>query len=125
MPDDRPIDGVNLLPFISGKKKRRESPMYFCFVKASKKARAGSPPLAVIDNNLKLLTYLSDDTETDMLFDLDKDLFEENNIASQYPAKVKEMRAGLAGWLVSCKRSHSGADYPTDFTAVNEFPEIN
>jgi hypothetical protein len=34
------------------------------------------------------------------------------------------MRACLKRWTESCRRSHSGADYPTPFTPVNKFPII-
>ncbi len=124
MPDDRPIDGVSLLPLIEGRTTDRSKPIPFWFVKPSKKAMHGSPTIALIDNNFKLLTNLSPDGREDMLFDLEKDPGETNNVIDAFPGKAAAMRAYLREWTASCRKSHSGADYPTPFTPVNAFPEI-
>jgi arylsulfatase A-like enzyme len=70
MPDDRPIDGVSLLPAINNRMTKRGKPIPFWFVKPSKKAMHGSPTLALIDNSFKFLTNLSEDGHEDILFDL-------------------------------------------------------
>jgi len=124
MPDDRPIDGTNLLPLINGKMTVRPKPIPFCFVKPSKKAMHGSPTLALIDNNFKFLTNFSKDGHEDMLFDVAKDPAEKNNILTEYPKKAADLKVKLKKWLESCKKSHSGADYPTPFEPVNRFPEM-
>lgn len=124
MPDNRPIDGISLVPLINGKMTIRPKPMPFCFVKASKKARHGSPKVALIDRNFKLLTDFSPDGREDLLFDIQKDPAEKSNIISQRPQVAATMKAQLKKWLESCKLSHSGADYHTTFTPVNRFPAI-
>jgi arylsulfatase A-like enzyme len=125
MPDDRPIDGISLLPLIKGKMKKRPKAIPFWFVKPSKKAMHGSPTLALVDNNFKFLTNLSPDGNEDMLFNVVKDPGEKHNIITAHPEKATAMRAHLKDWTESCRRSHSGADYPTPFTPVNEFPIIS
>jgi len=124
MPDDRPIDGVSLMPLINETMSRRPKPMPFWFVKPSKKAMHRSPTLALVDNNFKFLTNLSKDGHEDLLFDLVEDPAEKNNIIEKYPQAAVEMRDWLKKWVQSCKRSHSGQDYGTPFTPVNEFPKI-
>jgi arylsulfatase A-like enzyme len=124
MPDKRPIDGTNLQPLIDGKMKNRPKPIPFWFVKPSKKAMHGSPTLALIDNNFKFLTNLSQDGQEDMLFDLAKDPGEQDNIIADHRGKAAAMRAYLSKWAESCRQSHSGADYSTAFTPVNKFPII-
>jgi arylsulfatase A-like enzyme len=124
MPDERPIDGVSLVPLINGKTTNRPKPIPFWFVKPSKRAMHGSPTLALVDNNFKLLTNLSEDGHEDMLFDLQNDPAEQSNIIDKYPKMAARMRAYLKKWTQSCGRSHSGADYGTPFTPVNQFPII-
>jgi arylsulfatase A-like enzyme len=124
MPDDRPIDGIDLLPVINNKMTNRSKPIPFWFVKPSRKAMHGSPTLALVDGNFKFLTNLSPDGHEDMLFDVAKDPAEWHNIINQHPEKAAAMRAHLKDWTESCKLSHSGDDYPTPFTPVNEFPTI-
>jgi arylsulfatase A-like enzyme len=124
MPDDRPIDGVSLLPLINNEMTRRPKPIPFWFVKPSKKAMHGSPTLALVDDKFKFLTNLSEDGQEDLLFDLAKDPGEQNNIIAEHPKVAAHMRAYLKDWTESCKLSHSGADYPMPFTPVNEFPAV-
>jgi arylsulfatase A-like enzyme len=124
MQDDRPIEGMDLLPVINNKMTKKPKPIPFWFVKPSRKAMHGSPTLALVDSNFKFLTNLSPDGHEDMLFDVVKDPGEQHNIITQHPEKAAAMRAHLKDWTESCKLSHSGADYPTPFTPVNSFPKI-
>ena len=124
MPDKRPIDGISLLPLISGGMAKRPKPIPFWFVKPSKRKMHGSPTMALIDNNLKLLTNLSKHGSEDMLFDLARDPGEKNDIIADHPKVAAVLKAELKKWAESCKASHSGADYDTPFTPVNKFPII-
>ena len=124
MPDDRPIDGMSLLPVINGNMTKRPEPIPFWFTKPSKRKMHNSPTLALVDNNLKFLTNLSKDGNEDMLFDLSNDPGERHNIIAKHPEKAAGMRAHLKKWTESCKLSHSGADYDTPFTPVDSFPII-
>jgi len=124
MPDDRPIDGMNILPIIHRQRTKRPRPIPFWFVKPSKKAMHASPTLAMIDNNFKLLTNLSKDGKEDMLFDLDKDPNEKNNIIADYPKVAAALKTKLRRWTESCRKSHAGDDYSSPFTPVNQFPII-
>lgn len=124
MPDDRPIDGISLLPMIEGKITRRPKAIPFVFVKPSKRRMHGSPTVALVDNNFKFLTNLSEGGREDMLFDLAKDPAERNNIIAEHHDVAIAIKAQLKEWLESCRASHSGADYDTIFTPVNRFPVL-
>lgn len=124
MPDDRPIDGASLMPLINEKTNKRQKPIPFWFIRPTKKAMHGSPTLALIDNNYKFLTNLSEDGHEDMLYDVVKNTAEQNNIITKHTKIAAYMRAYLKKWTESCKKSHSGADYPTPFTPVDQFPII-
>jgi len=126
IPDSRPIDGISLLALLQGRfNKRRPKPIPFWFAKPSKKAMHGSPTIALIDNNYKFLTNLSKDGSEDMLFDLNEDPGENTNLIEKYPHIAADMKTWLKNWTESCRKSHSGADYPTPFTPVNDFPKIS
>jgi arylsulfatase A-like enzyme len=120
----KPIDGINLLPVIQGEADERSRAIPFCSFYFRKEAAHGSPELALVDNNFKLMTNLSKAGHEDLLFDLRKDPSETNNIIYQYPKIAAEMKDYLEKWLESCRQSHSGADYDSPFTPVNQFPVI-
>jgi arylsulfatase A-like enzyme len=120
----KPIDGISLLPVIKGKMKKRPSPIPFCSFRFSRRSMHGSPKLALVDNNFKLLTNLSKDGSEDLLYDLTKDPSESNNIAKKHPQRINKMKKTLREWFDSCKASHAGADYNTPFTPVNRFPKF-
>ena len=75
MPDDRPIDGISLMPLIEGRSLERPCPIPYRFLE-SEAAMFGAPTLAMVDGRFKFLTNLSTDGHEDMLFDLDADIAE-------------------------------------------------
>jgi arylsulfatase A-like enzyme len=91
MPDKRPIDGVSLMQLINGKMTKRRKPIPFWFVKPSKRTMHGSPTIALVDNNFKFLTNLSNEGEEDMLVDLRRDPGEKSNIIGVHPKKAAAM----------------------------------
>jgi len=99
MPDDRPIDGVSLLPLIEGRMSERPHPIAF----------ESAKQLALIDNRHKLITL--DRGKTWMLFDLIADPSETRDIAEQHREIVRRMRATLDAWRTSCQDSLAGKDY--------------
>jgi arylsulfatase A-like enzyme len=121
MPDHRPIDGVSLLPYFQGIIHRRPKPIPFRFV-SSKSSMFGSPTFGLIDNEYKLLTNFSENTEEDMMFDLLKDPYEQYNMIGGQKKLAEKMKAYLAEQLDDFKRSHYGNDYPGgNYRPVNEF----
>jgi len=92
------LDGVNLLPYLSAvNKKTPHEALYW---------RRGVAA-AMRASNWKLIRV----KENVLLFDLNKDLSERNNLAAKYPAKVKEMLAKLAQWEKGLDSPHWTSPY--------------
>ena len=101
MPDDRAIDGQDILPILTGKESVRQKDIPF-------RAKAGA---TFIQGKFKLVSKSAKDSKKDELYDLSKDWPEENNVISQYPEKAAAMKKELLKFLASAKQSHTGADY--------------
>lgn len=114
--DARPLDGISLLPVIFGKQKAPEGqaarPKPIAF--ETSRITRGSPRLALIDGDMKLLTNLTADRSSDLLFNLRADPAEQTNLAAARPADCDRLRAVLAEWRASCRRSNAGEDYPQE-----------
>lgn len=122
-PPNWPIDGVSLMPLIESNMNERPKPIPFCSY-ISRRAAHGSGNFALIDNNFKLLTNLSKDSDEDLIYDLSKDPSEKNNLIKDHTKRAKEMKHTLKEWFDSCKASHAGKDYDGPFTPVNRFPIV-
>ena len=85
IPTDRAIDGVNLLPYLLGQAPGRPHDVLFWRSGQYRMVRAGDWKLQVADNPGKV-----------WLFDLSKDPYEHNNLATAMPDKVAELKASLA-----------------------------
>jgi len=72
--------------------------------------------MALVDNRYKLLTDMDGPADKDLFFDLLSDPGETKNIAAEHPDIVKSMKARLADFRESCRRSLAGRDYTTPFT---------
>jgi arylsulfatase A-like enzyme len=123
MPDDRPLDGISLMPLLQSKMVERPRPIPYRFLE-SQDAMFGSPTIAMIDNRYKYLTNFSGDHDEDLCFDLIDDPYETNNIIHEQQEFVDEMRPQLARFLESCKRSHHGDDYHDPVELPDLFQEI-
>jgi len=113
----RPMDGISLLPVFEGKLKQRPVAIPFETLGGTgSNASRGSPRMALVDNQYKLLTDMDGKGATDLLFDLLNDKSETKNIALQFPEIVKAMKVKLVEFRESCKSSQAGKDYSTPFT---------
>jgi len=122
MPDNRPIDGVSLIPMLEGRTFMRDKPIPYRFL-GQEVSMYGSPTLALTDGRWKLVTNLSRTGEEDMLFDLEDDRGEGTNIVSDHPERVTGMREQLTAFVDSCRVSHHGGDYQVSCTPMDEFQE--
>lgn len=84
---DRPYDGVDLLPYLSGKTKSAPHQSLFWRYGKNKAVRQGP---------WKLFYYGEEDTY--YLFNLDKDIAERQDVSASNPAKVTELKQALAIW---------------------------
>ena len=95
MPDDRPIDGQDLMPILTGKVKKRDKAIPF-------RARGNA---TLVKDRYKLVLPKGE------LYDLSKDWSEESDIASSQPERVEAMTGALTAYLNSMQKSHAGEDY--------------
>jgi len=112
MPDNRPIDGVSLLSMLEGTETRRTRPLPFMH-----KGKA-----VWIQGDLK---YVSKGGEIVEVYNLRTDRFEKNNVITHYPQEVKDINQHILEWSLSCEKSHSGADYKTNFIPVDIWKGID
>jgi arylsulfatase A-like enzyme len=101
LPHPEPIDGVNLMPLITGTAHTRERPIGF--------QSAGMATLS--DNQYKLVLVGQGRNARTELYDLTADPGETNNLAERLPEITDNMRKTLKEWQASCERSASGSDY--------------
>lgn len=87
VPDARQIDGVNLIPYISGKNTARPHETLFWRNGFSKAARKGDWKL-----------YVNDRNGVKFLFDLAKDPGETTDVSKSNPDKLKELENELKNW---------------------------
>ncbi|MGQ9576182.1 MAG: sulfatase [Thermoguttaceae bacterium] len=80
------LDGVNLLPFVTGKAEGRPHDQLFWRAGEQHAARVG---------DWKLVTGPQLGT---MLFNLRDDIAEEHNLAASHPEKLKELQVAFADW---------------------------
>jgi len=90
MPDDRPIDGVNLTAYLTGA--NTDPPHEYLFWRRTK-----HPEWKVAIKGDWKLHYHSDTGEVE-LYNLASDVSESNNVADQNPGIVSQMKADLLAW---------------------------
>ncbi len=83
----KPLDGVNLLPFVTGKADGRPHDQLFWRAGRQHAARVG-------DWKLVTIPQLGDT----MLFNLRDDIAEQHNLAGRHPEKLKELQVAFADW---------------------------
>jgi len=96
-PANRPLDGVNLLPFLTGEKTGDPHDALFweCrwFPKPDCAARSGTWKIVQRETGPD-----GPDPAKWQLFDLSKDIGEQNNLADQHPERISEMDKAFRNW---------------------------
>jgi len=96
MPDNRPLDGENILDILTGNRAARRKSIPFRYAKGTS---------SLVKGHYKLLLPSHE------LYDLSTDWSEEHDLAASMPEKVSEMEAELVSTFKSIRKSQSGADY--------------
>lgn len=130
MPDDRPIDGVSLLPLMDaaadGEPVARVSAIPYRFVE-SRRAMFDSPTFAAMDDRFKLLTNLAADQSDSthrQLYDVVADPYERDDVLSLYPDEADRLQRFIEEKMASFRESHFGADYgDVSWEPTEEFQE--
>jgi len=100
LPPDAKFDGVDLLPFLTGKKKGLPHDRLFWRFGEQSAVRMG---------DWKLLRMGDEPPE---LYNLPKDPGEKNDLATQLPEKVKELQAGYDLWNAQLMKPRFGRGRP-------------
>jgi Arylsulfatase A and related enzymes len=108
---DRPYDGIDILPLLTGARQERGRPVGFFFRNA----------LAWSGDRFKLIAAEQSRGQDDEalrfeekrfeLFDLANDPGETKDVSDQYPDVVASMKKELKDWAISVENSRIGKDY--------------
>ena len=90
-PEDRPLDGIDLLPILSGQRPPHDRTLFWRRVDQ----REVKTHRAVRDGRWK---YIDEPNGREYLYDLDKDVGEENNLAAAEPALAKMLKQKIDAW---------------------------
>ena len=106
---ERPIDGIDLMPVITGKVRQRQKDLFLTY----RRLYQGTDGKAIISGDYKLLREARKQNLDGKfrLFDLSKDPYEKNDISAENPSLVSELTQSLEAIEESCQRSRDGADY--------------
>ena len=103
---DRPIDGQSLMSVLTGTAMERSTPLFFGYRRLYKNIDGQ----ALVENRYKLLRSALPNGEYE-LYDLIEDPAEKNDLAQTMPDILTAMKARMAEFDESCRRSRDGADY--------------
>lgn len=87
------VDGMSFVPLLEGKKLDR-GPIFWHYPHYGN--QGGSPSAAIRDGKWKLIQWL--ETDDVSLYDIDADIGEKNDLASQHPGVVLRMKNQLTAW---------------------------
>ena len=96
-PSERPFDGINLLPLLTGEQPRQERTLCWRI------DRTGRQQKAVRHGDWKYLQ----DSNVEMLFDLSKDIGERRDLQFREPEKFAELKRRLADWETELSRERT------------------
>ena len=97
LPTDRPVDGADIIPALTGRPVTRPRNAFVCHF-----PNGGDPATAVRRGDWKLLTYWAgnpDQTDKIELYNLRHDIGEATDLARTHPEKVAELTAVLDEYL--------------------------
>ena len=106
LPDDRPIDGTNILTLIQGADWNRSK-----FIPFASSMQKKSPSASIISKGYKLLLWF-DKTKSDELYQIKNDASEMNNLIHVETEVAASLRQELMAWLDSANNSYENGDYP-------------
>jgi arylsulfatase A-like enzyme len=106
-----PVDGIDVMPILSGQMKERQAPIAFQSPMRGKRwqAEEGKESVVVIDNRYKLASF--DGGKSFRLYDLVEDIGETTDISAVKPLVVEKLKMTLEHWQKSCEISANREDY--------------
>lgn len=117
-PQDRPIDGTNVLELLKGNKWSRDK-----FIPFASNMQKKSPTASIISQGHKLLLWFDED-KGDELYSVMDDPSEVTNLLEAKPELASLLREELMGWLDSAEHSFHQGDY-TGYEPQGRFIETS
>ena len=112
-PDDRPIDGISILPFLQGKIEHRNQSIYWGF--PIKYGFDGSYKISTSGDRYKLIALYANGAVTCYeLYDLINDLGETKDLSKQYPDISNKLLSKIEKWRQSVIESVKKVDCLVD-----------
>ena len=100
-PDNRPIDGISILPFLQGKLEHRNQSIYWAFLKPSR-FKKGTYNISTSGDQYKLIaTYEIDKIIHYELYDLINDMEERIDLSKKYPLICNKLLDEIINWRKS------------------------
>ena len=103
---DRPLDGVSMLPMLTGKATERNSPLFFGYRRLYKDIDGQ----ALVENRYKLIRSANPGGGYE-LYDLIADPAEKTDLSTIKPEVLAAMKTRMAEYDESCRKSRDGSDY--------------
>ncbi|MGJ8653875.1 MAG: sulfatase family protein [Opitutaceae bacterium] len=104
--DNRPIDGIDLMPLIHSQSDERGKDLFFGY----RRLFQGTDGAAVINGDFKLLREAKKNGRL-RLYDLSSDPYEESDLAKAMPERLEALSKVLESIDASCQFSRDGGDY--------------
>ena len=99
--DNRPIDGISILPFIQGKVEQRNHSIYWAF-QIPGNFNIGKYHVSVSGDRYKLIaTYYNGKVTDHELYDLINDLGEKTNLSKKFPSISNKLLSEIESWRKS------------------------
>lgn len=103
---ERPIDGIDLMPIIQGETLKRDKDLFFGY----RRLYQGTDGVALISGDYKLLREAKKDGRL-RLYNLTNDPEEKEDLAKDMPERLAKLLKALEAIDASCQLSRDGADY--------------
>ena len=104
-PDNRPIDGVSILPFLQGKVNHRNQSIYWAF-SIYRNFNKGTYSISTSGDQYKLIAkYKNGKIVRYWLYDLISDVGERKDLSKRYPSISKKLLIKIKNWRKSVMKS--------------------
>ena len=103
--DDRPIDGISILPFLQGKENKRNQPIFSAFKLKKRRVFQEQYRVSITTDKYKLMETVRNNTVQYELFDLEKDARESSNLINDYPDITSQLIEQIEQWKESVRQS--------------------
>ncbi len=112
-------DGISLRPIIEQGSALPERPLYWHYPHYGN--QGGDPSSVIREGNWKLIHYYEDGS--DELYDLEKDPYEQNNVAGDFLEITMRLRQKLENWLQEVNASYPRVDEQFDPEKRKQYDE--